>query len=111
MFRHLCSHMYLYFSFYGCVELEKEIHNHIMRNFVDIAHATDNEELLNLPADEMCDILGADNLNVKNEEVVWETMLNWIERDPQNRKQHIHKLMKQIRLGLLETSYFVEKVR
>lgn len=98
-------------NFYGCVELEKEIHNHIMRNFVDIAHAPDNEELLNLPADEMCDILGADNLNVKNEEVVWETMLNWIERDPQNRKQHIHKLMKQIRLGLLETSYFVEKVK
>ncbi|XP_043194053.1 kelch-like protein 10 [Amphibalanus amphitrite] len=98
-------------SFYGCVELEREIHNYIMRNFVDIAHAPDNEELLNLPADEMCEILGADNLNVKNEEVVWETMLNWIERDPQNRKQHIHKLMKQIRLGLLETSYFVEKVK
>ncbi|XP_037078214.1 kelch-like protein 10 [Pollicipes pollicipes] len=98
-------------SFYNCAELENEIHNYIMRYFVDIAHANDNEELLNLPPDEMCAILGADNLNVKNEEVVWETMLNWIEREPKNRKQHIHELMKQIRLGLLETSYFVEKVK
>lgn len=92
------------------MDLEREIHQHIMRFFVDIATEPENEELLSLSADEMCELLGADNLNVKNEEVVWETMLNWIEKDPENRKQHIHRLMRQIRLGLLETSYFVEKV-
>lgn len=60
--------------------------------------------------DEMREIMGSNNLNVKSEEIVWETMLKWINQDPDRRKKHVVHLMANIRLGLLETQYFLENV-
>ena len=38
-------------------------------------------------------------------------VLKWINHDPEARKGHIVDLLKTIRLGLLDTQYFLEKVR
>lgn len=55
-------------------------------------------------------MLAADELNVKSEEAVWECALRWVNHDPENRKHHIVTLMKSIRLGLLDTQFFLENV-
>lgn len=56
-------------------------------------------------------MLAADELNVKSEEAVWECALRWVHHDPERRKQHIVTLMRSIRLGLLDTQFFLENVR
>jgi hypothetical protein len=68
-----------------------------------------SEELLELPVEELQAIVGADELNVK-EETVWECVLRWIDRDTDNRKGHIVDLLKNIRLGLLDRNFLHENV-
>lgn len=65
--------------------------------------ATQSDEFLHLPLEELNSIILEDELNVKSEEVVWEAVLRWVNYDPDNRWQHTVKLMGSIRLGLLDT--------
>jgi kelch-like protein 10 len=80
-----------------------------MRNFSDVTKQS--EELLDLTLQEVLDIFGDDELNVKNEEVVWEAAIRWIGHDAENRKQYIVELLRKIRTGLMETQYFMEHVK
>lgn len=70
-----------------------------------------SEEILQLPIEETTSLVGADELNVKSEDAVWELVLKWIDRDPDARKDCIVDLMKNIRLGLLDTQFFLENVK
>lgn len=70
-----------------------------------------SEEILNLSLRELTALIGADELNVKSEEVVWELVLRWINHEPDSRKEHIVVLMRNIRLGLLDTQFFLENVK
>lgn len=72
-----------------------------MRYFVTVA--TQSDEFLHLPLDELNSIILEDELNVKSEEAVWESVLRWVNYDPDSRWQHTVKLMGSIRLGLLDT--------
>nr|CAD7452780.1 unnamed protein product [Timema tahoe] len=92
-----------------CTRLESDATMYVMRHFVTVAQKSN--ELLELPLEEMCKVIGANELNVKTEDTVWESVLRWINHDPDNRKMHIVDLMKNIRLGLLETQYFLEHVK
>lgn len=73
----------------------------MLRYFVTVA--SESEEFLHLPLDELNSIILEDELNVKSEEVVWEAVLRWVNHDPDNRWKHTVKLMGSIRLGLLDT--------
>uniref|UniRef100_A0A0A9YPI4 Kelch-like protein diablo n=1 Tax=Lygus hesperus TaxID=30085 RepID=A0A0A9YPI4_LYGHE len=90
-------------------ELEKETFTYVMRNFVKIAQQS--VEILDLSVEDITEIIGSEELNVKSEEVVWEFVLRWINFDPENRKHHIVVLMSQIRLGLMDTHFFLESVK
>jgi hypothetical protein len=67
-------------------------------------------QLLDLPVEELQAIVGADELNVKNEEMIWECVVRWIAHDTDNRKGHIVDLLQNIRLGLLDRNFLHEKV-
>jgi hypothetical protein len=79
-----------------------------MRHFVKVWQQ--NEQLLELPLEELQAIVGADELNVKNEKTVWVCVLRWIDHDTDNRKGHILDLLKNIRLGLLDRNFLHENV-
>ena len=55
-------------------------------------------------------MLESDHLNVRNEELVFDAVCRWIDFDPERRRGHMARLLKTIRLGLLTTQFFVEKV-
>ncbi|XP_043470677.1 kelch-like protein 10 [Leptopilina heterotoma] len=92
-----------------CRGLEADTYRYVMRNFVQIAQKS--LEVLALPIEELRTLVGADELNVKNEDIVWELVLRWIDYDPIERKGYIVDLMKNIRLGLLDTQFFLENVK
>ncbi|XP_034181650.1 kelch-like protein 10 isoform X1 [Osmia lignaria lignaria] len=92
-----------------CKGLENSTYRYVMRYFVQVAQRS--EEILELPIEELTALIGADELNVKSEDTVWELVLKWIDHDPQSRKKYIVDLMKNIRLGLLDTQFFLENVK
>ncbi|UYV69015.1 KLHL10 [Cordylochernes scorpioides] len=94
---------------FSCPPLKNAAYNYLMSNFVEVAQ--NSQELYKLTVGEMVDILSAEDLNVKNEEIVWETALKWIAKDPASRSRYIVALMRCVRLGLLDSQYFIEEVK
>lgn len=70
----------------------------------------DNEELLFAPLDDIISFISADELNVSNEELVWEFAVNWIALKEKERKCYVSKLLNHIRIGLMRYEYFNKKV-
>jgi kelch-like protein 10 len=66
---------------------------------------------LELPPEELEAILGADELNVNDEEVVWDCVLRWINHDEENRKGYIVELIKKVKLGRLHPKFVLENVK
>jgi kelch-like protein 10 len=89
--------------------LEEEALCFVMRNFVLVSQQS--EELLELPLEELKVIIGADELIVTSEQVVWDVVLRWINHDEENRKGSIVELIKKVRLGLLDSKFVLENVK
>nr|QTM97704.1 KLHL10 [Sinohyriopsis cumingii] len=104
-----CIGIYKFSCTYFCHNLERATFRYLMQNFTDVY--SNSNEYLQLTVDEVCSFLASDELNVKNEEIVFDAILRWIDYDPERRKNYIARLLKTIRLGLLTTQYFVEKVK
>ncbi|XP_046575253.1 LOW QUALITY PROTEIN: kelch-like protein 10 [Haliotis rubra] len=94
---------------YFCHSLERHALRFLLQHIGEVY--SNSNEFLQLDVEEVCEILGSDDLNVKNEEIVFDAVLRWIDFDPEKRKCQIARLLKTIRLGLLTTQYFVEKVK
>lgn len=92
-----------------CKGLEDSVFQYILHNFTEISkYCTD---ILLLSYEDLVAITSSDVLNVKSEEIVWETILAWLNYDVENRKQYVVNLLKCVRHGLLETQYFLERVK
>ncbi|XP_052281875.1 kelch-like protein 10 [Dreissena polymorpha] len=104
-----CIGIHKFAKAYFCHILERNSFKVIMYDFLTVM--TESSEFLNLSADELADILSRDELNVKNEELVFDAVVRWIDFDPERRKEHMALLLRSMRLGLLTTHFFVEKVK
>lgn len=74
-------------------------HLYVLRNFEQVA--VQSKELMQMTAVELYDILNHDLLNVKDEYLVWECILRWIDFSRDNRVAQMPKLLSAIRLGCL----------
>lgn len=83
-------------------DLYEVAHLYLLRNFEEVAVKSD--ELLQMSADELYAILNDDLLNVKDECLVWQCVLRWIEYDRETRKVEMPKLLSSIRLGCLNAT-------
>ncbi|XP_056293815.1 kelch-like protein 41a [Pseudoliparis swirei] len=81
--------------------------DHIADRFEAIAKG---EDFLELAPPELFAILGADELNVEKEEVVFETLMRWIRKDKEKRVKSLEEAFECIRFRLLPDKYFKEKV-
>ncbi|ESO82188.1 hypothetical protein LOTGIDRAFT_135113 [Lottia gigantea] len=94
---------------YFCNSLERTALRYILQNFTTV-HKT-STEFLQLGVEELNEILSSDDLNVKNEELVFDAVIHWTDHDPEKRRCHMAEILKTIRLGLLTTEYFIQKVK
>lgn len=83
-------------------DLYKVAHLYVLRNFEEVA--VNSEQLMEMPMEELFTILNDDLLNVKDECLVWQCILRWIEHDREARQAHIAKLLSAIRLGCLNAT-------
>ncbi|CAK6968238.1 kelch repeat and BTB domain-containing protein 12-like [Scomber scombrus] len=76
------------------------------------AQVCEEEEVLELDAQSLADLLGSDDLNISQEEVVLDLVLRWVEKrrgDSQSEAQAV-KLLKRVRLELVDPG-FLRKAR
>ncbi|XP_006871369.1 PREDICTED: kelch-like protein 4 [Chrysochloris asiatica] len=82
----------------GCMELLNVAHKYTMENFIEVIK---NQEFLLLPANEMSKLLCSDDINVPNEETIFNALMQWVGHDMQARQRDLAMLLSYIRLPLL----------
>ncbi len=72
----------------------------------------EEDEVLELDAQSLGDLLGSDDLNISQEQVVLELVLRWVDRrrgDPQSEAEAV-ELLRRVRLELVDPG-FLRKAR
>lgn len=79
----------------------------VLRHFIDVSHQS--KEILEIDLNDFFEIINDDMLNTKDEGPVWECCLRWVDHNVEERQAYITKLLRGIRLGLLDrrVSYLV----
>lgn len=95
--------------FHSCTELHHKAEFYVLQHFQEVQQVS--EEFLQLPLELLENMISRDELNVKQEEVVFEAILRWINHEPENRRNHITALLSRVRLGLMSPEYFMNNVR
>ncbi|XP_063239818.1 kelch-like protein 10 [Bacillus rossius redtenbacheri] len=104
-----CVAIMKFARFYACPELEEQARGYMMQHFEAVSE--DSEDLLELSLEELSEVLSCDELNARCEEVVWHSVLRWLQHDLDARKQHMPQLLGCIRLGLIDAKYFITHVK
>lgn len=90
----------------GCRELYRAANEYVVENFVEVMH---NQEFLLMSADDLCPVLASDDINVSNEETVFQAVMTWAVHDP-GRTTHLAKLLAHVRLPLIPPQFIADHV-
>lgn len=91
----------------SCAPLVEEAEKYTHRFFNDIAQS---EEFLNLPFNDVKDLISSNELYVKSEELVFEAVSRWVSHDTPNRAVNLPELLSRVRLHLLTPEYLSDHV-
>uniref|UniRef100_A0A1I8PCH9 BTB domain-containing protein n=1 Tax=Stomoxys calcitrans TaxID=35570 RepID=A0A1I8PCH9_STOCA len=94
---------------YPLKDLYGKARNYVMRFFPDVV--CKSKEILQLNIMNFYDIISDDELNTRDEDLVWKLCLKWIDEDPEDRMKHIAQLMLGVRLALMTPKCFMEEVK
>ena len=92
---------------HSCVDLEEAADRYAQQHYLEVLDSTEFSEL---SCEDLAKLLESEDLNVQSEEQVFESVMKWVRHDIDNRKQLLPKVLKHVRLPLLERSYLVSKV-
>ncbi|CAH2299992.1 kelch 10 [Pelobates cultripes] len=104
-----CIGMYRFTDHYYCPKLHQEAYMYILHNFEEMVKVS--EEFLELSVEELIDIIDKDELNIKQEDVVFDAILKWIGRDSSRRSHYMSLLLPKVRLALMPSNYFMNNVK
>lgn len=106
--RENCIGIWHFAHVYSCQNLAQQAFQFILLNFEEMVHVS--EEFLDLTVEQMNEIIKNDQLNVRQENVVFEAILQWIKHAPQKRNALIEVLLPRVRMALLNHDYFIDNV-
>ncbi|KAG1714379.1 Kelch-like protein 18 [Nymphon striatum] len=91
----------------GCSKLVDAANKFIQKHFIE---ASRSEEFMNLNFNDVKEIISRDELHVISEEQVFESVILWVKRDQELRKDHLPELLTRVRMPLLTPHYLSDKV-
>ncbi|XP_023646456.1 kelch-like protein 10 isoform X1 [Paramormyrops kingsleyae] len=100
-----CTGIFNFSGINWCPELRQSSFSFILHNFKEVA--TVSQEFLELTLPQLCDIIEKDELNVSQEDVVFDAILHWIRHEPASRNAHISVLLSKVRMGRMSADYFM----
>lgn len=88
---------------HSCAELQCISNRYALENFPAVMMT---DEFISISFDDLKSLISSDNLNVTNEECVYQAVMRWIKYDVMNRKCFLDQLLQHIRLPLI-TRHFL----
>ncbi|KAM4691914.1 kelch-like protein 10 [Rhinophrynus dorsalis] len=104
-----CISTWKFATYHHCPELRQKSLLFILHKFEDIVKVS--TEFLDLSAMELCELIEKDDLISKQEDTVFQAIVNWIDHSPEKRKEHISLLLPKVRLALISKEYFISNVQ
>ncbi|TRZ04227.1 hypothetical protein DNTS_029919 [Danionella cerebrum] len=87
--------------------LRSQVHSYIIQNFLQVL---EYDEILELPSDVLISLIQQDELEVTDEEHVFETVIRWVRAQVEERLALLPQVLAHVRLPLLDPWFFVERV-
>ncbi|RXM98486.1 Kelch-like protein 18 [Acipenser ruthenus] len=91
-----------------CTVLYDAANSFVHQHFVEVSMS---EEFLALGLEEVLELVGRDELNVKAEEQVFEAVLAWVRHKRDQREQHLPELLSKTRLPLCRPQFLADRVQ
>lgn len=106
-----CIGLRRYAQTYFCTKLEEAALSYILEHFETIISNENNETYKDLSCVELEELFSYDELNIRSEENGFEAIVKWINQAPEQRQHYMCRLLGKLRLGLMNTDYFMHHVR
>ncbi|CAD1474074.1 unnamed protein product, partial [Heterotrigona itama] len=103
-----CLGIFNFARHYFCRDLEEKGRKYICHHFKRILQ--ESPEFEELTSKELKAILCDDELNVKNEEIVFEAIKTWLEHNVEEKRPYLPGLLKCVRYGLMNYNFFTNNV-
>ncbi|XP_070555189.1 kelch-like protein 24a [Ptychodera flava] len=103
-----CLGIHLLAERHTCIGLGEAVNLFILEHFTRVIQ---QEEFFELSADDLICYTSKDELNVRNEEEVYKAVLQWVMHDVKARLVDLIKVMRTVRLPLLEERFFIDTVQ
>ncbi|XP_036435584.1 LOW QUALITY PROTEIN: kelch-like protein 10 [Colossoma macropomum] len=104
-----CIGIWVFAEFCSCWQLQQKAYLFILNHFEEVVRVS--EEFPRLSLRQLSSIIKRDDLNVKQEETLFEAILRWISHEPNERKGHLPALLPKVRMGLMTAEYFMNNVK
>ncbi|XP_038575057.1 kelch-like protein 18 [Micropterus salmoides] len=91
-----------------CTTLYDSASSFLHQHFVEVSVS---EEFLGLRTEEVLELVGCDELNIKAEEQVYEAVLAWVHHDRDRRESLLPELLSKIRLPLCRPQFLSDRVQ
>ncbi|KHN75322.1 Kelch-like protein 8 [Toxocara canis] len=92
---------------HNCITLLSSVDDFAMEHFAELRKLP---EFLLIPIGHLLDLLRSPDLKVNNEQEVFETAMEWVQKAEHERKVHLPELLANVRLPQLPIAYFLNHV-
>ncbi|XP_046960655.1 kelch-like ECH-associated protein 1B isoform X1 [Vanessa cardui] len=92
---------------HGCAELKQKANQFIERHFTQVCQ---EEEFLQLTAQELICLIRKDELNVREEREVYNAVLSWVKFDEDRRYPRMEHILQAVRCQYLTPSFLKEQM-
>lgn len=90
-----------------CVDLLESSHRFALQHFLQVSQT---EEFMLLSVEQVLDLISNSDVNVENEEQVYNAVINWVKFDVDNRREFVRDLLPFVRLPLLTRECLMSRV-
>lgn len=87
-----------------------QIREKLIKNIIISSEIIQYDEFFNLQHEQVASLIKNDHLTVTSEEKVYESVIAWIQFNPNDRRIHLPELMENVRLPLIGQEYLVSRV-
>lgn len=91
---------------HNCINLKNSTQEYIYENFSHIVQ--NSEEFLHLNSTELEELIRSNEIEVTNEQTVYNCVFKWINFEKANREQYISQLLQYVRLPLLSPQFITD---
>ncbi|MCL4127250.1 UNVERIFIED_CONTAM: hypothetical protein GTU68_060600, partial [Idotea baltica] len=92
---------------HSCRDLLRIADKYTQQHFLEVM---ESEEFLDLPVNQLMDIISSDELNVRSEEQVFSAVMAWVKYNVTERRPFLAQVLEHVRLPLLNPKFLVGTV-